>query len=103
MIFYIGGKFGLQIAENSIKYRSGWRRIAPKQAAAENVSAAGCDRSFSSSSGAISRSWRSNENIGVCDYGGAFTTQRTTLGIIPVRIVEVPTRKLEHVDLKRLV
>jgi len=54
-------------------------------------------------SGAISRPWRSNENIGVCDYASAFTTQRTTLRIIPVRVVEVPTWKLEHVDLERLV
>ena len=54
-------------------------------------------------SGAIGRSRRPNENIGVCDYASAFTTQRTTLRIIPVRIIEVPTRKLEHVDLEGLV
>src|SRR5205809_7924525 len=54
-------------------------------------------------SGAISRSWRPNENIGVCDYARAFTTQGTTLRIILVRSVVVLTRKPEDMDLERLV
>src|SRR5476649_2406556 len=54
-------------------------------------------------SGAISRSWRPNETIGVCDDAGAFIAQRTALRIIPVSIVEVLTRKPEDVDLERLV
>src|ERR1700689_1941555 len=56
-----------------------------------------------SSQGAIGRPWHSNKNIAVCDYASAFPTQGTTLRITEVCVVEHPTRKLEHVDLERLV
>src|SRR5262249_56276580 len=61
------------------------------------------DITYSFESGAISRPWRSNENIGVCDYASAFTTQRMTLRIIPVRVVAVATYKLYHSHLHSLV
>jgi hypothetical protein len=54
-------------------------------------------------SGVIIRPWRSKENIGLCDYAMAFSTQRTTLRIIPIRVVDASTWKREHVDLERLV